>query len=42
MQKLIAGVPHDYEEDDPQVTGNDIERAVTKIQTTLQKDLKER
>lgn len=40
MQKLLAGVPLDSEEDEGEVSGSDIEQAVTSIQTKVEKDLK--
>lgn len=40
MQKLLAGVPIDPEDDEAEVSGSEIENAVNAIQTKVEKDLK--
>jgi len=40
MQKLLAGVPLDPEEEEPEVSGSEIEQAVAAIQVKVEKDLK--
>ena len=40
MQKLLAGVPLEPEEEEGECSGSDIEQAVASIQTKVEKDLK--
>lgn len=40
MQKLLAGVPLDSEEEEGEVSGSDIEKAVAAIQVKVEKDFK--
>ena len=40
MQKLLAGVPLDTEEEESELSGKQIEDAVVRIQTKVEKDLK--
>jgi hypothetical protein len=40
MQKLLAGVPINLEEEEVEVSGKEIEDAVVRIQTKVEKDLK--
>lgn len=40
MQKLVAGVPLEPEEEEAEISGGEIEQAVTAIQTKVEKDLK--
>ena len=40
MQKLLAGVPLDPEDEETEVSGNQIEHSVTAIQNKVEKELK--
>jgi hypothetical protein len=40
MQKLLAGVPLDAEEEENEISGSEIENAVSSIQKKVEKDLK--
>lgn len=40
MKKLLAGVPLEPEEEEAEISGSEIEQAVTSIQVKVEKDLK--
>jgi hypothetical protein len=40
MQKLLAGVPADIDEEEAEISGGEIEEAVQRIQAKVEKDLK--
>jgi hypothetical protein len=40
MQKLLAGVPLEPDEEDSDISGSEIEQAVQRIQAKVEKDLK--
>jgi hypothetical protein len=42
MQKLLAGVPLDPEEEDTEISGSELEQSVRSIQEQIEKDLKTR